>query len=70
MISVENLITENFPGILNRRPAIRRPLLAFLRYLFHEGEFKRFEQQYPHVSGFDFVEQVLDYFDFSYILSD
>ncbi len=33
--------------------------MAFLRYLFHESEFKRFEQQFPHLQGFVFVKQVL-----------
>ena len=41
-----------------------------LRYICHEREFKQFAQTYPHLEGFDFVEQVLNYFDFTFRLKD
>lgn len=69
MISVEAVVAEQFPALQNRHQGIRKPLLAILRYLFHESEFQCFAQQYPHLKGFDFIEQVLDYFDFSYTVS-
>lgn len=70
MISVESVVFENFPGFINKSPKIQKTLLRFLRYLFHESEFKRFEKTYPHLCGFDFIDQVLDYFDFSYSASN
>ncbi len=70
MISVETVVAERFPAFVSNTPRVRKPILAVLRYLFHEPEFKRFEQIYPHLCGFDFVEQALDYFDFSYSVSD
>lgn len=45
-------------------------LWPFCVFLFHESEFKSFEEKYPHLKGFDFVDQVLDHFDFQYALSD
>ncbi len=66
MISVESVVTENFPRLVSKSPKVSRTLIAFLRYLFHESEFKRFETNYPYLRGFDFIDQVLDYFDFSY----
>jgi len=69
MISVETVVFENFPSFIHKSPKIQKTLIKFLRYLFHESEFKRFEETYPYLCGFDFVDQVLDYFDFSYSLS-
>lgn len=67
MISVETVLSENLPS-LESRPYIRKRILPLLRQLLHEHEFKSFEQKYAHLKGFDFVEQVLDFFDFSYSL--
>ena len=70
MISVETVVSENFPPFVQNSPKLKKTLLVLLRYLFHESEFKRFEETYPHLSGFDFIDQVLDYFDFSYSMSN
>ena len=70
MISVDNVVSSQFPPLVQKHGFLRRPLTAFLRYLFHESEFKWFEQTYPHLRGFDFLEQVLDHFDFQYAISD
>ncbi len=69
MISVDAVIDERFPRIASGNPHIKRSLTALLRYLCHEAELKQFEKDYPHLQGLDFVEQVLDYFDFGYAVS-
>lgn len=69
MISVENVINNHLPSVFGNNPLLRKPTLGFLRYLFHEVEFHRFERNYPHLKGFDFVDEVLDYFDFDYSVS-
>lgn len=66
MLSIEAVLEERFPGFTQRRPLLGKTLLHFLRFLCHEREFRQFEEHYPHLEGFDFVDQVLDYFDFSY----
>ena len=66
MISVESVVAENLPAFFQQSPGLKNTVVSFLRYLFHESEFKRFEQNYPHLSGFDFIDQVMEYFDFSY----
>jgi len=38
--------------------------------LFYEQRFQQFGRDYPHLEGFDFVEEVLRYFDFSLRLRD
>lgn len=70
MISVENVVAERFPDFQLRNPAIYKTVVAVLRFLFRESEFRRFAERYPHLTGFDFVEQALDHFDFGVTVSD
>ncbi|MBN49509.1 MAG: GNAT family N-acetyltransferase [Spongiibacteraceae bacterium] len=66
MICVDTVINEKFPNIVERHPHVRRTLSLLFRYLFHEAEFKQFEREYPYLSGIDFVDKGLEYFDFDY----
>nr|MBP9035802.1 GNAT family N-acetyltransferase [Pseudomonadales bacterium] len=66
MFTVENLICSRWPGFAQQHRWLRSPLLAVLRLLFHESRFRQFAEDYPHLRGMDFVDQVLEYFDFSY----
>lgn len=66
MINIDSVVETYFPKSVTKKPLISKPLVAFLRMLFHEKEFKQFEQDFPHIEGIDFVEHVLDYFNFSY----
>ena len=70
MLDVETFIHERYPRFCAERPLLAKPVVSALRMLFHEKELQQFEHHYPHVKGFDFVEQVLDYFNFSYRLQD
>ena len=70
MFSIEDVISTQYPTLTTRHSKFLRPVTAFLRTLFHESEVQQFEQRYQHLSGIDFVEQVLDYFDFSYSISE
>ena len=70
MISVENVVTNRFPDFPQRNPAIYKTVVAILRFLFREVEFRRFAERYPYLTGFDFVEQGLDHFDFGVTVSD
>lgn len=70
MFSVDKVINEKLPAFSQRYPALRYPISAFLKYLFHEKEFQQFENKYPHLEGFDFVEQALEYFEFDYRVYD
>ncbi len=69
MISIESALESRFPG-LTQRPIVGRSLVNFLKHLCHESEFRQFEEKHPHLEGFDFVEQVLQRFDFSYRVMD
>ncbi|NVK25667.1 MAG: lysophospholipid acyltransferase family protein [Gammaproteobacteria bacterium] len=70
MISVDNIIAERLPKLNTSSPLIKTPIVRFLKYLFHEREFTHFEKSYPHLTGIDFVEQVLEYFEFNSLVND
>jgi putative hemolysin len=70
MISVENVVSSRFPDFPARNPALYKTVVGLLRNLFRESEFHRFEARYPHLRGFDFVEQALDHFEFGVTVSD
>lgn len=69
MFSIDDVITKNYPSIADKR-WISRPVSSTLRRLLHEEAFQSFAEKYPYLRGFEFVEQVLDYFHFSYATSD
>ncbi|SFD62795.1 GNAT family N-acyltransferase [Pseudoalteromonas denitrificans] len=69
MINVDKVLAEQLPS-LNNRELTKKPLKAILSNLLHEKDLIEFQNKYPHLQGIDFVEQVLEYFDFSYRTSD
>ncbi|MGD9660148.1 MAG: GNAT family N-acyltransferase [Porticoccaceae bacterium] len=70
MLNVETFLQDRYPDFWQKRPLLARPLARILKLLFHEKEFQQFANTFPHLKGFDFVEQVLDYFQFSYAVRD
>lgn len=70
MLDVQHTLEARFPGLFRRHKLAARTLSRFLGLLFYESRFKKFAAEYPHLEGFDFVEQVLKYFDFDLRLSE
>ena len=69
MISVDQIVDLHLPQ-LQRHPWLSKGVRGMLRRLLHEQSFRHFAQQYPHLEGFPFVEQVLEHFAFSYAVRD
>lgn len=69
MLNVEQMIQQQLPKVTPKN-WLYRPVKGMLSYLLHEQEFQAFSQRYPHLQGLEFVEQVLDYFNFSYAVRD
>ncbi|MBU2967761.1 lysophospholipid acyltransferase family protein [Pseudoalteromonas sp. C2R02] len=69
MINVDRVIADQLPS-LNNNALTQKPVKAILSNLLHEKDLFNFEREYPHLQGIDFVEQVLEYFDFSYSVLD
>lgn len=69
MFTVDEILREYAPRFCDR-PLITPPLRAVLRRLLCEREFQHFSDQYPHLQGMDFVEQVLETFQCTYSVAD
>ena len=63
MISVDHMVQQHLPQ-LQRHPWIDKGVRGALRRLLHESSFHSFAQKYPHLEGFQFVEQVLEHLSF------
>lgn len=69
MLNIEQAIQEKFPSFEQRSPWVKKPTIHLLRKLTHEQEVNRFLDTHQDLKGFDFIDQVLDYFNFSYSTS-
>lgn len=69
MLNIENTLQERFPSFENRSSWVKKPTIDFLRKLTHEQEINHFLERHQDLKGFDFIDQVLDYFNFSYSVS-
>lgn len=69
MIQVEQLIASKSPQFFDKSPIITRPTLSVLKRLFHESEVNEFLEQNSDCIGFEFIDRVLDHFNFSYQVS-
>ncbi len=71
MLSVEQVLTEKFPGFFVHKPRlVTRPVIMLLRMLFHEKEINRFLADNSGLRGLDFIEKVLEYFSLDYSVSN
>ncbi|MGB5519057.1 MAG: GNAT family N-acetyltransferase, partial [Gammaproteobacteria bacterium] len=69
MFSIDSLINNYYPKLNNKKGFTRKHITALLRTLFHESEIQQFERKYAYLEGFDFIDEVLRYFDFTYKIS-
>lgn len=68
MFSVDQIIQENFPSLAAKPGLFSTTLSRLLRLILREKDFVAFAKEYPQLQGMDFVEQVLNYFDFDYLV--
>ncbi len=66
MINVQQTITTKFPAISKLPPLVTTPLFGAIKKIIHENDINFFLEQNRHLGAFDFIENVLEYFHFSY----
>ncbi len=69
MIDVQKEIEKKFPKIKTKQNFLKKSLFKVAKKIVHEDSINNFLQQNSHLKGFDFVDAVLDYFDFDYTAS-
>lgn len=70
MLHIDTFLRDRYPRFVSRHKRVAKLLARFLGLLFYESRFQQFERDYPHLRGYDFVEQTLRYFDFSLRVCD
>lgn len=66
MINIEQAVLDKYPGFASKPELIRKPTISFLKRLIHETEINNFLIANDDASGFEFIERVFTYFNFSY----
>jgi putative hemolysin len=69
MLDTHQVIANHYPKVANSH-LFNKPISKILKYLFCEEQLNEFSNRYPHLTGFDFVEQVLSYLSFTYRVND
>ncbi|WP_323595220.1 lysophospholipid acyltransferase family protein [Aliarcobacter butzleri] len=69
MIDIQKEIEKKFPKIKEKENILKKSLLKIAKKIVHEDSINQFLSQNSHLKGFDFVDAVLDYFDFDYTVS-
>lgn len=69
-IDVEQVLVNKYPAFAHKPAPVKRSTLFCLRRLIREEEINRFLDTHQGVQGFEFIDEVLDYFNFSYSLSN
>ncbi len=69
-INIERIVSEKFPAISRRNPLVKNGLFRFLRWLSREHEINRFMRLHHDATAPEFVDHVLDYFDFSLSINE
>lgn len=65
-IDIEQAIQHKFPAFSSKPALLRQPTLFTLRRLIHEREINQFLEENKEEVGFDFIDRVLDHFNFTY----
>ncbi len=69
MLDIEVAVQQKFPKFEHKKPWIKKPTIGLLRRVTHEEEINRFLAKHQGKKGFEFIDEVLDYFNFSYLIS-
>ena len=69
MIDIQKEIEKKFPNINKKDIFLKKSLFKVAKKIVHEDSINQFLTQNAHLKGFEFVDAVLDYFDFDYTVS-
>ncbi|MGB7401401.1 MAG: GNAT family N-acyltransferase [Arcobacter sp.] len=69
MVNVEKEIKKKFPKLDLESSFINKSLISLAKRVVHEDSINEFLQTNAHKKGFEFVDAVLDNFDFDYTVS-
>lgn len=69
MINVEKMITDKYPK-LKKSKILKSTITKFSDSIVHQDEINKFLEKNSHLGSFEFTDNVLEYFDFNFLVSD
>ena len=69
MINVEKMITDKYPKLRNNK-IIKGAISKFADSIVHQEEINSFLQKNSHLGSFEFIDEILEYFNFNFSVSD
>ena len=69
MVDVQKEIEKKFPNINKNDNFLKKSLFKIAKKIVHEDSINKFLSENSHLKGLEFVDAVLDYFDFDYTVS-
>ncbi len=69
MVNIQKSISIKYPAIIKLPFIVKKPVFSFVRKLIRENEINDFLKSNENAGPFEFVDNVLDYFNFSYKVS-
>ncbi len=69
MVDIQKEIEKKFPNMNKKENFLKKSLFKIAKKIVHEDSINQFLTQNSHLKGFEFVDAVLDYFDFDYAVS-
>jgi putative hemolysin len=69
MVDVQKEIEKKFTNINKKQSFLKKSLFKIAKKIVHEDSINKFLKENSHLKGFEFVDSVLDHFDFDYTVS-
>ncbi|MDQ7044340.1 MAG: GNAT family N-acyltransferase [Sulfurimonas sp.] len=69
MINIEKMIRSKYPKLKNNK-IIKAAIHKFSDSIIHQDEINSFVKKNSNLGSFEFIDEVLDYFDFNYTTRD
>ncbi|HIP54106.1 MAG TPA: GNAT family N-acetyltransferase [Sulfurimonas autotrophica] len=69
MIDVEKMIIKKYPKLKNSK-IIKSAISKFADSVVHEAQINKFIEKNRHLGSFEFIDEVLEYLNFSFSVSD
>ncbi|MEA2099389.1 MAG: GNAT family N-acyltransferase [Campylobacterota bacterium] len=69
MLNVEKMIATKYPKLQNNK-IIKGAISKFADSIVHEKEINHFLEKNSHLGSFEFIDEVLEYFNFDFLTSD
>jgi len=69
MINIEKMIMEKYPKLKNNT-IIKNAISKFSDSIIHQDEINNFVEKSNHLGSFEFIDEVLEYFNFNFLVAD